>query len=87
MHGRACAAALLLVVVLFKLIFAGFNDNPAPTDYEVPNLLGKTMEEALQSEIDKGSSRHGGRQRPTATITTRRDHAPDPSPAMCAGVT
>ena len=41
-----------MVVVLFKVIFSSFG-NPAPTDYEVPNLLGKTMEEALaMPEID-----------------------------------
>ena len=48
----ACVVALVLVVVLFKVIFSSFG-NPTPTDYEVPNLLGKTMEETLaMPEID-----------------------------------
>ncbi|WP_295585227.1 Stk1 family PASTA domain-containing Ser/Thr kinase [uncultured Oscillibacter sp.] len=48
----AVVVALVLVAVLFKVIFSSFGTS-TPDDYEVPNLLGKTMEQALaMPEID-----------------------------------
>ena len=41
------AAALLVVFLLFKFVFGGINDNPAAQSYKVPDVLGKTVEEAL----------------------------------------
>ena len=44
------AAALLVVFLLFKFVFGGINDNPAAQSYKVPDVLGKTVEEAQQME-------------------------------------
>lgn len=48
------AAALLVVFLLFKFVFGGINDNPAAQSYKVPDVLGKTVEEAQQMEGVKG---------------------------------
>ena len=48
------AAALLVVFLLFKFVFGGINDNPAAQSYKVPDVLGKTVEEAQQMEGIKG---------------------------------
>ena len=48
------AAALLVVFLLFKFVFSGINDNPAAQSYKVPDVLGKTVEEAQQMEGIKG---------------------------------
>lgn len=40
------AAALLVVLLIFKVIMGGFNSNTGKDSYEVPNVLGKTVEEA-----------------------------------------
>ena len=42
------AAALLLIFVLFKLIFSGMSRPSASDSYEVPDLLGYTVEEAMR---------------------------------------
>lgn len=48
------AAALLVVFLLFKFVFGGINNNPAAQSYKVPDVLGKTVEEAQQMEGVKG---------------------------------
>lgn len=48
------AAALLVVFLLFKFVFSGINNNPAAQSYKVPDVLGKTVEEAQQMEGIKG---------------------------------
>lgn len=48
------AVALLVVFLLFKFVFGGINDNPAAQSYKVPDVLGKTVEEAQQMEGVKG---------------------------------
>ena len=48
------AAALLVVFLLFKFVFGGINNNPAAQSYKVPDVLGKTVEEAQQMEGIKG---------------------------------
>ena len=45
------AAALLVVFLLFKFVFGGINDNPAAQSYKVPDVLGKTVEEAQQHHL------------------------------------
>lgn len=47
--AAVCVAAVLLVVVLFKSILGSFGTQ-APTQYIVPDVLGKTMEEARAME-------------------------------------
>lgn len=47
------AAALLLIFVVFKLIFGGFGDDGAKS-YVVPDILGKTYEEAMEMDGIKG---------------------------------
>ena len=42
-------AAAVLVIVLFRFILGSFS-TPEPTEYKVPNLLGKTMEEVLADQ-------------------------------------
>lgn len=48
------AAALLVVFLLFKFVFSGISNNPAAQSYKVPDVLGKTVEEAQQMEGIKG---------------------------------
>ena len=41
-------AAILLVVLLFKTIFGSFGTVEPPTEYIVPSVVGKTIEEAME---------------------------------------
>ena len=47
------AAALLVVFLLFKFVFGGINSN-STVHYKVPDVRGKTVEEAQQMEGVKG---------------------------------
>ena len=47
MIGGAALAVLLLIVVIIKVV-SGFGGSKTPDSYVVPNLLGKTVEEAQQ---------------------------------------
>ena len=47
------AAALLLILLLFKLIFSGMGSNSTDS-YEVPNVVGFTIEQAMQLPGVKG---------------------------------
>ena len=82
------AAALLVVFLLFKFVFSGINDNPAAQSYKVPDVLGKTVEEAQQMEASRACSRsRWPAARPTATISPARSSSRTPSPAMSARIT
>ncbi|MBE6940525.1 MAG: Stk1 family PASTA domain-containing Ser/Thr kinase [Ruminococcaceae bacterium] len=51
----AFAGAMLIIFLLFQLIFSGFSDGDTDKDgYVVPNVLGKTVEEAQQMQGVKG---------------------------------
>jgi serine/threonine-protein kinase len=41
------AAALLLILLLFKVIFSGMGGKENPDTYEVPNVVGYTIEQAM----------------------------------------
>ena len=40
------ALALVLIFVVFKLVAGGFDAGNGTASHQVPNLLGKTLEEA-----------------------------------------
>jgi len=42
------AAALLLILLLFKLIFGNMGGSNTPDSYEVPKILGLTIEQAME---------------------------------------
>ena len=48
--GGGIAAAILLAILLIRVIFGSFSSNPVQTEFPVPKLLGKTMEEVLADE-------------------------------------
>ncbi len=49
------AAALLLILLLFKVIFGGMGGNETPSDtYQVPDVLGFTIEQAMNLPGVKG---------------------------------
>ena len=89
------AAALLVVFLLFKFVFGGINDNPAAQSYKVPDVLGKTVEEAQQMEGVKGvfhnevavtkkkNNYRGGRQQGRQQLSARPDHRAGPQVRPC----
>lgn len=50
----AVAASILLIMAMFKVIMSGFDNVVTPQGYEVPNLLGMTVEEAEEHPQVKG---------------------------------
>jgi serine/threonine-protein kinase len=64
----AFAGALLLVFLIFKLIGSGMNTDQTPEYYEVPNVLGYTVEEAENLPTVRGIftiQQRGGRYDPS----------------------
>ena len=62
------ALALVLIFVVFKLVAGGFNAGNGTASHQVPDLLGKTLEEAEAMGLKVGEHQYEYSDKPEGTV-------------------